>query len=98
MVVLSEYGCSGEVLAQVRPNCAVSRGMMFNPNVSSTWRDQGIFGINQAGVGLEANLGYIQSAEFGLDTLGIGLVAGGNGPTLKSQTVTGIASASPFYL
>lgn len=72
--------------------------MMFNPNTSTTWNDQGFFGINQDGIGLEANLGYMQTANFGLDTLGLGFVSGGNGPTLKNQTIAGIASASPFYL
>ena len=71
---------------------------MFSPNTSSTWIDSGFFGINQNGVGLEVNLGYTQAADFGMDTLGLGLVAGANGVTLKNQTVGGIASTSPFYL
>jgi hypothetical protein len=54
----------------------------------------GIYGINQNGVGLEANLGYSQRAEFGLENLGIGL----QGPSLSNQTVAGIATAEPFYL
>ncbi|KAJ5306853.1 hypothetical protein N7508_005868 [Penicillium antarcticum] len=46
------------------------------------------------GVGLEANLGYYQRADFALDSLSIGLT----GPTLKNQTVAGIATPDPFYL
>ncbi|RDL39832.1 uncharacterized protein BP5553_04172 [Venustampulla echinocandica] len=98
MVVLSEYGCSTIVFKTVPERCASSRGLMFSPNSSSTWSDKGFFGINQDGVGLEANLGYTQAANFGLDTLGLGMVAGANGPTLKNQTIAGIPSASPFYL
>lgn len=98
LVVLSEYGCSTKVFATVPAGCASSRGMMFSPNTSSTWIDNGFFGINQDGVGLEANLGYSQAANFGTETLGLGLVAGANGVTLENQTVGGIASTSPFYL
>ena len=78
-------------------NCANSRGGLFNLNTSSTWRDQGTFGINQDEVVFEANLGYSQHAEYGLETLGLGFIAGGaSGPTLKNQTVAGIATPSPF--
>ncbi|OBT49326.1 hypothetical protein VE00_00357 [Pseudogymnoascus sp. WSF 3629] len=98
LVVLSEYGCSTKVFATIPAGCASSRGMMFSPNTSSTWIDNGFFGINQNGVGLETNLEYVQAADFGTETVGLGLVAGANGVTLKNQTVGGIASTSPFYL
>ncbi|OBT73748.1 hypothetical protein VF21_07190 [Pseudogymnoascus sp. 05NY08] len=98
LVVLSKYECSTKVFGTVPAGCASSRGMMFSPNTSSTWIDNGFFGINQGGVGLEANLDYTQAADFGTDTVGLGLVAGANGVTLKNQTVGGIASMSPFYL
>lgn len=94
MVVLSEYGCSTAVFSSVPSNCAVSRGNLFNLNDSSSWVDMGTYGINQNGVGLEANLGYSQKGDFGLDSLGIGLT----GPVLDNQTIAGIATASPFYL
>ncbi|KAK8034820.1 hypothetical protein PG993_009815 [Apiospora rasikravindrae] len=94
MVVLEELGCSSSVFADVPPNCAVSRGTLFNPKDSSTWIDSGQYDINDGQVGLEANLGYSQPAQFGLDDLGIGLT----GPVLKNQTVAGFATADPFYL
>jgi len=94
LVVLSEYGCSTSIFAVVPDNCAVSRGVLFNPNASSTWHRVGTFGISQDGVGLEANLGYAQRADFSLETLGIGLT----GPSLRNQTVAGIATGEPFYL
>lgn len=68
---------------------------------SSTWYDAGIFSINGDGVSLEANLGYSQRAQFGLDTLGVGLVNGSSGPTLENQTIaleSPASPASPFYL
>ncbi|KAF2969051.1 hypothetical protein GQX73_g4479 [Xylaria multiplex] len=93
-VVLSEYGCSTSTLETVPLNCAVSRGNLFNPNESSSWHEVGLFGINEDGVGLEANLGYSLRAEFGTENLGLGLT----GPSLENQTVAGIAAAKPFYL
>lgn len=94
MVVLSDYGCTTSVFETVPANCAVSRGTLFNPNKSSTWNELGLFGINENGVGLEANLGYSQRTEFASETLGLGLT----GPKLDNQTVGGIATAYPFYL
>ncbi|KAI1379371.1 acid protease [Hypoxylon crocopeplum] len=94
MVVFSNLGCSMSVFETVPPNCAVSRGGLFNPNESASWDQLGLYGINDNGVGLEANLGYVQRAEFGSETVGLGLT----GPVLDNQTVAGIASAYPFYL
>lgn len=94
LVVLSEYGCSKSVFATVPSNCAVSRGNLFNLNKSSSWRDVGTYEINQNGVGLEANLGYSQRAQFGLEHMAIGLT----GPSLGNQTIAGIATPEPFYL
>jgi hypothetical protein len=94
MVPLSAYACSTSVFATVPSDCAVSRGNLFNINASSSWLNAGTYGINQNGVGLEANLGYSETAQFGLEHLGIGLT----GPTLDNQTVSGIATPEPFYL
>lgn len=98
LVVLSEYGCSKAVMEDAPSDCAVSRGSMFSPNESSTWDQLGTFSINNEGVGLEANLEYVQPALFGLDTLGVGLVDGGGRHTLENQTIGGLATAEPFYL
>lgn len=76
------------------PDCAVSRGNLFDHNQSSTWDDIGLYGINQNGVGLEANLGYEQRVQFGFESLAIGLT----GPGLDNQTVGGIVTPQPFYL
>jgi hypothetical protein len=98
-LVVVPLGCTSNAINPVPNDCANGRGGLFNPNSSSTWLEQGLFGINENGVGFEANLGYSQPAEFGLDTLGLGFVAGGSaGPTLENQTIGGIATASPFYL
>lgn len=97
MVVLPQ-GCTTLALNPVPPNCANSRGGIFDPNASPTWQAQGRYGINGNGVGLEANLGYVQTGDYGLETVGLGFVAGTtNGPTLLKQTVAAIATKSPFY-
>ena len=96
MVVVEEGGCSESVFTttNVPVDCSKSRGKTFNMSESSTWNDLGIYGINQDGLGLEANLGYSQRVQFGLETLGLGLT----GPKLEKQPVGGIATPYPFYL
>jgi hypothetical protein len=94
MVVGFDYGCSSVVLDPVPFDCAKKRGKLFNANTSSTWNKQGSFNINADGVGFEANLGYKQAAEYGLDTLGLGLTAA----TLQNQTVASFNDADTFYL
>ena len=94
LVPFDQQACSTSVFRAVPQDCAVSRGNLFNHNQSSTWHDIGLYGINQNGVGLEANLGYQARVQFGLDHLGIGLT----GPGLDNQTVGGIAAPAPFYL
>ncbi len=97
MVVLPQ-GCTTEAFQSgiVPLGCADSRGDLFYSNLSTTWDEQGFFGINDGGIGFEANLGYALYADYGLDTLGLGYVS--DGPTLKNQTILGFANASEFYL
>jgi hypothetical protein len=96
--VVHPLGCSKEAINPVPLQCAKDRGLLFNPNSSTTWSDQGDFGLSSDGVGLEANLGYSLRATYGLETLGLGHVSGDhNGPTLVNQTVAAFAAASPFY-
>ncbi|KAJ8068308.1 hypothetical protein OCU04_003871 [Sclerotinia nivalis] len=45
----------------------------------------------------QADLGYSQSADFGLDSIGLGYVSGTNNPTLYNQIIGAIATPSPFY-
>lgn len=60
--VVLPQGCDTIAIDPIPPNCASGRGGLFNPNTSTTWQDQGLFGINSDGVGLEAALGYTQYA------------------------------------
>jgi len=96
-MVVVPLGCTTTAVNPVPADCANSRGGLFNTSQSSTWQEQGFFGINENGVGFEADLGYSQNAEYGLDTLGLGFTGGPGGPTLENQTIAAIASVSPFY-
>ncbi|CAG8952318.1 hypothetical protein HYFRA_00001063, partial [Hymenoscyphus fraxineus] len=99
IIVVYPQGCSKDAIDPLPGNCAISRGVLFNPNISSTWHPQGLFGINDNHIGFEANLGYKANAEYGLETVGLSHVSGDeNGPTLANQTIAGIATASPFYV
>ncbi|KAF4633250.1 hypothetical protein G7Y89_g4868 [Cudoniella acicularis] len=99
LVPMQQYACSQELINPVPVNCASDRGGLFNANASSTWLDQGNYGINANGVGFEANLGYSEAVDYGLETLGVGYVTDGtSGPTLTNQTVAGMPYVSPFYL
>jgi hypothetical protein len=95
MVVLP-VGCTTMAVDPVPADCANSRGGTFAPNNSKTWDDQGLFGINNDGVGLEADLGYLLNADYGLETIGLGY--SNTGLALKNQTVAGFGTASPLYM
>jgi hypothetical protein len=82
------------VFGTVPPDCAFSRGNLYKVNESSSWVNAGLYGINENGVGLAANLGYDARVQFGLEHLGIGL----NGPGFENRTVGLIAAPQPFYL
>ncbi|KAB8291622.1 hypothetical protein EYC80_006422 [Monilinia laxa] len=96
-LVVLPLGCTSEAISPVPSGCANARGGLFNSSLSNTWDDRGVFEINGDGVGFQADLGYSQAANFGLDSIGLGYVSGTNGPTLDNQTIGAIATASPFY-
>lgn len=100
MVVMPE-GCTKNAFNASSPDsipsgCSDSRGTTFNKNSSTTWKDEGLYDINANGVGFEANLGYSQPADYGLETVGLSYTS--NGPALANQTVLGFVTSSPFYL
>lgn len=71
--------------------CINGRGLLFNPNSSSTWSQYGVYGL-----GAEQNLGSTGSARYGNDTVSLG-IQGSGGPTLPDQIV-GTFSTEDFYL
>ena len=94
LVPLAGEACSSSVFSTVPSGCALSRGNLFDPKQSSSWKDIGLYGINENGVGFQANLGYSQRVQFASEHLGIGLT----GPGLDNQIVGAIATPQPFYM
>ena len=70
-LIVSANKTEGGCLSTDPPACPQSRGGLFNLNASSTWHDQGMYGI-----GIEDNLQDYQdlyfSGDFGFDALGLG--------------------------
>lgn len=97
VMAVAPEGCTTQAVKPVPVDCANSRGQLFNSSQSSTWIDQGFFGINSDGIGFEANLGYSVNADYGLETVGLGFSGGADDITLENQTVARIATVSPFY-
>ncbi|PQE17034.1 Acid protease protein [Rutstroemia sp. NJR-2017a BBW] len=96
-LVVLPGGCTTNAIDPVPSDCASSRGGTFDNALSTSWDNQGIFGINGVSYGFEANLGYEFDAQYGLDTLGLGYADGADSPVLKNQTVAAYAMASPLY-
>ena len=65
--------------------CAQSRGELFNASLSSTWSSFGNYSL-----GLETNLGYDGSANYGLDTVALGFSNDTGGASLRSQVVASL--------
>ena len=103
-MVVETMGCTAAAAFPedlIPADCTDSRGGLFNPNTSTSWKEQGYFGVDELGAGFEANLGYYsqEAAQYGLDTLGLSFTAGSSsGPTLDNQTIVGFTTISPFYL
>jgi hypothetical protein len=78
-------------------NCETSRGEFFLVNESSTWQPN-IADLNNSiyNLGLEGSLGYTGNGLYGFDDVVLGW-PGSGGPTLKNQTVAGIATKE-FYM
>ncbi|KAL8831509.1 MAG: hypothetical protein Q9170_005266 [Blastenia crenularia] len=72
-------------------NCASDRGGFFNKNQSSTWKDEGLYELDQ-----ELNLGYTGNGNFGLDSIALGY-PGSRAITVEQQMLATIA-AKDFYI
>lgn len=71
--------------------CQNGRGLLFSPNLSSTWSQYGFYAL-----GAEQNLGSTSSALYGNDTVRLG-IQGSGGPSLPNQIVAAF-STDDFYL
>lgn len=93
--VISANKTLGGCIGNDPSSCPQSRGGLYNLNDSSTWQDQGIYGL-----GLELNLeDYTQdydNGNYGLDTLGIGAIR--DGSNNMDNIVVAALSTKDFYL
>jgi hypothetical protein len=85
--VILPQGCP----ASYPSNCHDLRGGIFNANSSTSWTLNNYYDL-----GLESNLGYSGSGQFGFDKVGLGW-QGSGGPILDHQVVGGIA-LEEFFL
>jgi Eukaryotic aspartyl protease len=76
--------------------CSSSRGGLFSINKSTTWIQNNFSSNGVFNVGLESNLNYTASAQYGYDTVTLG-VPGSGGPSLDQQVVAAMADY-PFWL
>ncbi|KUJ11683.1 acid protease [Mollisia scopiformis] len=89
---IAEEGCgSGDPT-----DCDTLRGGLYNYSASTTWVPNLANLTTQIyGLGLESNLGYSGNGRYGFDDITLGF-QGSGGPTLKNQTVAGVATKDFF--
>lgn len=73
--------------------CHDLRGDVFNPNISSTWVEEGLYELP---LYAEVAFGYSGNGRFGFDNLTLSY-AGGGGATITNSVVAGIATKD-FYV
>lgn len=80
-------------------SCATLRGVFetnnlsgFQPNLSTTWQEVGIFAT-----GLESKLGYAANAFYGHDNVGL-MIQNSGGATLAHQVVGTLRKKVPFFV
>ena len=86
--VILPQGCPPDIPG-IEPSltCSGSRGEIFDISGSKTWSVLGNYSL-----GIEANLGYTDIGDYGLDTVALGFTNATSGPTLQGQVVAGLAS------
>ncbi|CZR60088.1 uncharacterized protein PAC_09983 [Phialocephala subalpina] len=89
---IAEEGCgSGDPT-----DCNKLRGGLYNYTASTSWIPNTANLTTQIyGLGLESNLGYSGNGRYGFDDVTVGF-QGSGGPTLKNQTVAGLATKDFF--
>ena len=91
--VVAPGGClPGEAGKLEIISCSDSRGELFDASKSTSWNSTGNYTM-----GLEMNLGYNDTATFGLDTVALGASEAIGGPSLDSQVVAAYAN-DDYYI
>jgi len=86
-LVVIPQGCPSGFM----PDCATSRGWLYDKNKSTSWGEKGLFGLR-----LEQNLLAAGAGDFGFDSVGVN-AQGQGGPTLDHQLLGGFAG-NAFFL
>lgn len=73
--------------------CASDRGSFFKKNQSSTWKDEGLYELDQ-----ELNLGYTGNGNFGLDSIALGYPGSGSSAVSVEQQLLATIAAKDFYI
>ena len=88
--VISANKTQGGCIGTDPSTCPQTRGGLVNINSSTTWQDQGLYGL-----GLEKNiqdyLDVYDAGDFGFDTLGLG-AAGDTSDDLGGQVIAALAT------
>ena len=91
--IVSPQGCPpGKNGTSHTSSCGQSRGGLFDTTHSTSWQALGSYTL-----GLELNLGYDDTAPYGLDTVALGFDTSIGGPTLDSQVISALAT-DDYYL
>lgn len=93
--IVSPQGCPpGKNGTSPSSSCGQSRGGLFDTTHSTSWQALGSYTL-----GLELNLGYDDTAPYGLDTVALGFDKSIGGPTatLDSQVISALAT-DDYYL
>lgn len=74
-------------------NCADLRATFFNPNISFTWSEIGLYGLS---LGAEVALGYAANASYGFDTVTVSRPGDPGMPSLQNQIIAGFVDDSIY--
>ncbi|KAL6714321.1 hypothetical protein ACLMJK_007744 [Lecanora helva] len=89
---VAPQGCPpGETGKSPYMDCSDSRGQIFDSIKSASWNSTGFYTM-----GLEMNLGYNDTAAFGLDTVALGVSDAGRSYHLENQVVATYANDDYF--
>jgi hypothetical protein len=89
--VVGPLGCQAADGYQVFPNCTQTRGELFDTSKSLSWNSLGNYTLS-----LETNLGYNETAAYGLESIALGFSDANGGPTLQNQTVSDILTTDYY--
>jgi hypothetical protein len=89
--VVNQVACVLNETKTLDKNCEASRGSLFNTSESTTWTEQGFYGLWTG-----RNLDLVGNGFYGYDTVGLGL-PGEEGPSVQNSTIATLVTSN-FWL